>query len=224
MFKIGFLLVFVEVPVERVEFECKGTKLTFLTVTSKATARLCAWGMFEVSWRQWSGRPSFSLLRSGDDYQLLSVQISRNSCQRDVNNHLPFFTCWRLTSSDTEIPDVLQEFSTSDFVCGSENYWNFVNLSIESENWHLYTLLYHCVSLLSGVLLTEKLLRYRIIITGKRVCYCNGSQRSSMNLCALYVYSHLQLAIYNASTLRDILHHCHDYQMLKDVKCPKQLI
>lgn len=39
---------------------------------------------FEVSWRQWSGRPSFLLLRSGDDYQQLSVQISWNNCQCDM--------------------------------------------------------------------------------------------------------------------------------------------
>lgn len=44
MFKIGFLLVFGGVPVEGVEFKCAGTKLAFLTMTSKAAARLCARG------------------------------------------------------------------------------------------------------------------------------------------------------------------------------------
>lgn len=113
MFKIGFLLVFVEVPVEGVEYECNGNKTRLFDNDIKGDGSpLCLRrSMFEVSWRQWSGRPSFLLLRSGDDYQLLSVQISWNNCQRDVNNHLPFFTCWRLTSSDTEIPDVLQEFT-----------------------------------------------------------------------------------------------------------------
>lgn len=40
--------------------------------------------MFEVSCRQRSGRPSFLLLRSGDDDQLLSVQIFWNNCQCDM--------------------------------------------------------------------------------------------------------------------------------------------
>lgn len=70
------------------EFKCKGTKRAFLTMTSKATARLCAQGAARLKRAEGSEVVGqvffFPLPRSGDDYQLLSAQISWNNCQRDT--------------------------------------------------------------------------------------------------------------------------------------------
>lgn len=80
MFKICFLHVSVKVSAEGVEFKCDGTKLIFWQWHQRRWLLLCLkWSMFEVFRRQWSGRASSLLPRSGDDYQLLSARISETT-------------------------------------------------------------------------------------------------------------------------------------------------
>lgn len=63
-----------------VGFKRAGTKLIFWQWHQRRWLLLCLkWSMFEVLWRQWSGRASSLLPRSRDDYQLLSACISETT-------------------------------------------------------------------------------------------------------------------------------------------------
>lgn len=91
-----------------VEFKRDGTKLIFWQWHQRRWLLLCLkCSMFEVFWRQWSGRASSLLLRSGDDYQLLSAANLWNNCQHDMWIMISLFhlltpnQLWHLNTSST---------------------------------------------------------------------------------------------------------------------------